>query len=144
MLKKIEWKKGSSSISLAVSILGFCIFFILIIHIFTTYVGNDRVQTALQVIARDIVVCESKDKAEEMAKEEATQLLEGQFLRDIDAYVTLNQTNIGKTTKWKKGQFATLHITGKINGLFSNNAKNFDYEYTFMIENKGKTTGSSS
>lgn len=143
MFKRIKWKKGSSTISFAVSILGFCIFFIIILHIFTTYLGNDRVQTALQVISRDIVICESKDKAEETAKEEAIKLLEGKmFISDIDVYVTLNQTKVGKAAEWKKGQFATLHITGKIKGLFSNGGLKFDQEYTFMIENKGKTNNS--
>ena len=138
-MHKIQWKKGSSGVALSISMLGFSMLFVALMHFVTLYMGFQHIETALQAVQRDIVVCESLEDANEVAQKRTDEILgNSSIISDPQAKVELVGIagDDAGTEKWDKGQFAVLSIEADVHGLFSIGKNMHSLDYIFMIETK--------
>lgn len=138
-MHKIKWKRGvveyiSCLVLLLVAMLA-------ILDIFAQYNVRQDAEYALFKTARDVVVCNSKEKAEEMAEKELNNYIDTRpnleyVSSSIEIVKGAESSTSGSTTntsgKWQKGNFAKLYLCVKIRGLTTTKTRTLNY--MFMVE----------
>ena len=136
--RKSFWKRGAGElIGYAISMIILLYIFVMVISLTVVDLGYKKMDSALQLIGREIVILDDYDNARIYAEEKAEELL-----KDTDTLrgVTTNITYVSPAeTTWDKGVYITLEIKCYVdapNRLFSGTRSSY---ITLMIENGGNT-----
>lgn len=136
--KKISLISGTGTF-LEFSITAVMLTFVLliIISIFMKRYAIENFDLYTNQIARDIVVCESLDEAQKLAQKEADEFFSRTNNIDRDSIIIEVEYTVGSPEEWKKGNYITVDIRGKICSLGMFISNDYSSSIIMMIEKDG-------
>lgn len=135
MRKKL---KGSGEIiGYTVTSILLTIIFIFAINIFLYFYVESQIQSAADVIARRIVVCDSLEAARTKAQGTADEILVSKSIREGSVRVYVEYVP-GSIQEWKKGSFIMIFISANIRTGLPFSSGNVDTSTMVMVEGGGE------
>lgn len=133
-MKKVNLETGTSLLEFSITGLFLTFILLALVNIFMKRYAMENFELYTSQIAREIVVCESLEEAQKMAKDLADIYFPMTTNIDSDSLKIYVDYTIGSPTEWKKGSYIDVCVSGTIYSFNMFLPSEYESEIMVMVE----------